>query len=80
MALSERNTWVDRSVLGVAPLRSYRRPWLRSDVVAGVVLAAILIPQGMAYAHLAGLPAVTGLYTTDARRGARGDQPHRAGP
>jgi len=37
---------------------------LRSDVVAGLVLAAILVPQGMAYAELAGLPAVTGLYTT----------------
>ena len=30
----------------------------------GIVLAAILVPQGMAYAELAGLPAVTGLYTT----------------
>jgi high affinity sulfate transporter 1 len=37
---------------------------LRRDAVAGVVLAAILVPQGMAYAQLAGLPAVTGLYTT----------------
>jgi high affinity sulfate transporter 1 len=37
---------------------------LRSDIVAGLVLAAILVPQGMAYAELAGLPAVTGLYTT----------------
>jgi MFS superfamily sulfate permease-like transporter len=37
---------------------------LRSDLVAGVVLAAILVPQGMAYAELAGLPAVNGLYTT----------------
>ena len=42
----------------------YERSWLRSDLVAGVVLAAILVPQGMAYAELAGLPAVTGLYTT----------------
>jgi len=33
-------------------------------VIAGIVLAAILVPQGMAYAELAGLPAVTGLYTT----------------
>jgi high affinity sulfate transporter 1 len=53
-----------RWVPGVAAVRSYRRGWLRSDVVAGLVLAAILVPQGMAYAELAGLPAVTGLYTT----------------
>src|SRR6478672_8021715 len=45
-------------------LRSYHRAWLRPDVVAGLVLAAILVPQGMAYAELAGLPPVTGLYTT----------------
>jgi high affinity sulfate transporter 1 len=51
-------------VPGVRMVRSYDRSWLRRDVVAGVVLAAILIPQGMAYAQLAGLPAVTGLYTT----------------
>ena len=45
-------------------LSNYERSWLRSDLVAGIVLAAILVPQGMAYAELAGLPAVTGLYTT----------------
>jgi high affinity sulfate transporter 1 len=53
-----------RWVPGVGAVRSYRREWLRADVVAGLVLAAILVPQGMAYAELAGLPAVTGLYTT----------------
>ncbi len=53
-----------RWVPGIGALRSYERSWLRPDVVAGVVLAAILVPQGMAYAELAGLPAVTGLYTT----------------
>ena len=37
---------------------------MHADLLAGVVLAAILVPQGMAYAQLAGLPAVTGLYTT----------------
>ena len=44
--------------------RRYQGSWLRADLVAGLVLAAILVPQGMAYAELAGLPAVTGLYTT----------------
>jgi high affinity sulfate transporter 1 len=48
----------------VTAARRYERRWLRADVVAGLVLAAILVPQGMAYAELAGLPAVTGLYTT----------------
>ena len=52
------------AVPGVRVLRGYKRSWLRPDLVAGVVLAAILVPQGMAYAELAGLPAVTGLYTT----------------
>jgi high affinity sulfate transporter 1 len=57
---------VDRSerVPGLALLRHYKRSWIRSDLVAGLILAAILVPQGMAYAELAGLPAVTGLYTT----------------
>jgi MFS superfamily sulfate permease-like transporter len=50
--------------LPAATLRSYRRPWLRSDLVAGLILTALLVPQGMAYAELAGLPPITGLYTT----------------
>jgi high affinity sulfate transporter 1 len=37
---------------------------LPKDVVAGLVLSALLVPQGMAYAELAGLPPVTGLYTS----------------
>lgn len=57
-------SWIDRWVPGVLALRTYERAWLRPDLIAGVVLAAILVPQGMAYAELAGLPPVTGLYTT----------------
>ncbi len=53
-----------RSVPGVRALASYRVSWLRRDVVAGLVLSTLLVPQGMAYAELAGLPAITGLYTT----------------
>ena len=55
---------VQRWVPGVGAARAYQKRWLRADLVAGLVLAAILVPQGMAYAELAGLPAVTGLYTT----------------
>ena len=56
---------MDNTVLpGLESLRSYRRGWLGKDIVAGLVLTALLVPQGMAYAELAGLPAVTGLYTS----------------
>jgi MFS superfamily sulfate permease-like transporter len=48
----------------ITAARTYERSWLRFDLIAGVVLAAILVPQGMAYAELAGLPPVTGFYTT----------------
>jgi high affinity sulfate transporter 1 len=51
-------------VPGFAVSRQYRRSWLRGDLVAGLVLAALLVPQGVAYAELAGLPAVHGLYAT----------------
>jgi high affinity sulfate transporter 1 len=53
-----------RSLPGLKELATYRRAWLRHDLVAGVVLTTLLVPQGMAYAELAGLPAITGLYTT----------------
>jgi MFS superfamily sulfate permease-like transporter len=33
---------------GLANLSSYRAPWLRKDIVAGLVLTALLVPQGMA--------------------------------
>ncbi len=49
---------------GFKSFMSYKREWLRHDLVAGLVLATLLVPQGMAYAELAGLPVITGLYTT----------------
>ena len=45
-------------------LSSYQARWLQKDVIAGLVLTALLVPQGMAYAELSGLPAITGLYTS----------------
>ncbi len=53
-----------RSLPGFRTLDGYRITWLGRDAVAGVVLTTLLVPQGMAYAELAGLPAITGLYTT----------------
>jgi high affinity sulfate transporter 1 len=53
-----------RSLPGARTLAEYQTPWLRRDLVAGIVLTTLLVPQGMAYAQLAGLPAITGLYTT----------------
>ena len=51
-------------VPGLQVISSYRRQWLLKDVIAGVVLTTLLVPQGMAYAELAGLPPITGLYTS----------------
>jgi SulP family sulfate permease len=48
---------------GLRMLRHYRRDWLRGDVVAGVVLAAYLLPAGLGDASLAGLPPEAGLYS-----------------
>ena len=45
-------------------LSGYRRSYLTGDLSAGAVIAAMLVPQGMAYAMLAGLPPVVGLYAS----------------
>jgi high affinity sulfate transporter 1 len=52
-----------RLARGLSP-SSYRREWLIRDILAGIVLSTLLVPQGMAYAELAGLPPITGLYTS----------------
>jgi high affinity sulfate transporter 1 len=49
---------------GFATLRTYHRSWLPRDVVAGIVLTALLVPAGMGYAEASGLPAIYGLYGT----------------
>jgi high affinity sulfate transporter 1 len=55
---------LERWVPGLRALREYRRSWLGSDLVAGLVLTALLVPVGMGYAQAAGLPPITGLYAT----------------
>ena len=47
---------------GLAQARTYERAWLRGDTIGGITVAAYLVPQVMAYAGLAGLPPVTGLW------------------
>lgn len=44
-------------------LRAYQPSWLRGDLVGGLTAAAVVVPQAMAYAAIAGLPLVVGLYT-----------------
>ncbi|RME97693.1 MAG: solute carrier 26 family protein [Bacteroidetes bacterium] len=46
----------------IEQLRSYGKPSFRSDLVAGLTVAIMLVPQGMAYALLAGMPPIYGLY------------------
>jgi high affinity sulfate transporter 1 len=57
-------TRVSQWVPGLVSARQYDRSWLRDDVVAGLVLTAVLIPAGIGYAEASGLPPVTGLYAT----------------
>jgi sulfate permease, SulP family len=52
------STWAP----GLAQFRGYQRDWLRGDIVAGLTVAAYLVPQVMAYATVAGLPPVVGLW------------------
>ena len=55
--------WV-RWLPGLGALRHYQMAWLRHDLVAGLVLATVLVPVGIAYAVASGLPAISGLYAT----------------
>jgi high affinity sulfate transporter 1 len=49
---------------GLIVLRQYQPSWLRHDLIAGLVLTAMLVPVGMAYAEASGVPAIAGLYAT----------------
>jgi len=49
---------------GVRTLRQYEAAWLPRDIVAGFVLATMLVPVGIAYAVASGLPGIHGLYAT----------------
>src|SRR5262252_5650457 len=60
MNLSQRvTTWIP----GVNLFRTYRREYLGGDLIAGVSIAAVALPIGIAYAQLAGFPPVVGIYS-----------------
>ncbi len=48
---------------GLVVLAGYQRSWLTKDIAAGLSVAAIALPVGIAYADLAGVPAVIGMYS-----------------
>ncbi|GAB6269777.1 MAG: sulfate permease [Smithella sp.] len=48
----------------IETLSNYKSDWVIHDIIAGLVLTAILVPVGMAYASVSGLPAIYGLYAT----------------
>ena len=52
-----------RSISMLDGIRPYQRSWLRADIVAGITLAALAIPEVMGYTKIAGMPVITGLYT-----------------
>jgi high affinity sulfate transporter 1 len=49
---------------GLATLRGYQSSWLRDDLVAGIVITAMLVPVGIAYGEASGVPGINGLYAT----------------
>src|SRR5215813_14862988 len=64
MAISARSPSLAKRwlpILGWLP--AYRREWLLPDVLAGLAVWAVMVPEGMAYAGIVGVPAIMGLYT-----------------
>lgn len=62
--MTETNSPGPEPVAGYRILCRYRATWLRPDLLAGLTVGAMLVPQSMAYAELAGVPAATGLYAS----------------
>jgi len=61
--MPDRMGWI-RWLPGLITLREYQASWLMHDIAAGVVLATMLVPVGIAYAVASGVPGIYGLYAT----------------
>ena len=55
--------FIEKAIPGLRVARTYERRWLWTDLFAGVTIFAMIVPQGIAYAQLAGVAPVVGLYT-----------------
>jgi high affinity sulfate transporter 1 len=60
----EATSNIARWIPAVELVRTYRSEWFRSDLVAGLSIAAVALPIGIAYAQLAGFPPVVGIYSS----------------
>lgn len=58
----EETTGIRRYIPILAWLPNYQKKWLRVDFIAGLTIMALLVPEGMAYAELAGMPPQTAFY------------------
>ena len=63
LKMPNRMDWI-RWLPGLVTLRQYQAIWLMHDITAGVVLATMLVPVGIAYAVASGVPGIYGLYAT----------------
>jgi high affinity sulfate transporter 1 len=64
MAISVRPASLAQRLLPILGwLPSYRREWLLPDILAGLAVWAVMVPEGMAYSGIVGVPPITGLYT-----------------
>jgi high affinity sulfate transporter 1 len=64
MAVSAHSASIAQRLLPILGwLPSYRREWLLPDLLAGVAVWAVMVPEGMAYSGIVGVPPITGLYT-----------------
>lgn len=64
MRIAGRSASIAQQLLPVLHwLPAYRREWLLPDVLAGIAVWAVMVPEGMAYAGIVGVPPIMGLYT-----------------